>query len=119
MTKFIRQKYITSDEASRKNSFLKRLAQKSVALNVLLLVLIIFAAFSYLFYINRTATGSFEIKGLESRLSQLQEDNKKLELQAAEIQSLSNIEEGVKDMDMVAVSHIQYLPAVGSTVAVR
>jgi cell division protein FtsL len=119
MTKYIRQKYISENEAPRSNSVWKRLTGKTIALQVLLLVVIVLAGFSYLFYINRTATGSFEIKSLESKVAQLQDQNKTLELQTAEMQSLGNVEEGIKDMQMVAVSHVQYLPAVGAAVAVR
>jgi hypothetical protein len=76
-------------------------------------------AVSYLYYMNQTATGGFDIKGMENRIEQLNKDNKQLEVKAAAIQSLSVIEQTSAQAGMVATTKIEYLPAVGSSVAVR
>jgi len=119
MTKFIQQKFKSEKPPMRKRVFWQGLKGSSITLNILLFMVIAFAGISYLYYTNQTATGGFEIKGLEQRIEELQQDDEKLELKAAELQSLSVIEEAVADMEMVAVSTIDYLPAVGSVVAVK
>lgn len=119
MTKFIRRKFEKEKSPLRRNYFLQSIRGGSLTLNIILLVLIVFAGLSYLYYTNQTATGGFEIKGLESSIEELQKNNKKLELTSAELQSLAKIEEAVAGMEMVAVSKIEYLPAVGSVIAVK
>jgi hypothetical protein len=119
MTKFLKRQFIAEEHQQKQNNTWHRLIGRSIVLPILLLFVIIFAGFSYLFYVNQTATGSFAIKGLESHITELQDASKKLELQTAEMQSLSNVEAGIQDLQMVAVSRIEYLPAVGAAVAVR
>jgi len=117
-------RFLIKQQNKKKESILGERRQRGsrirhLNLNVLLLALIIFVSFSYLYYINQTATGGFDIKGLENQIEVLKKDNKKLEVEAARIQSLSNIEEASQELEMVATTHIEYLPAVGSVVAVR
>ncbi len=119
MTKFKIKKF---DE--RKKDFLnpkikKRINFGNTSLRVLLFALILFAGISYLYYINQTATGGFDIKGIENQIEQVRKDNKQLEVKTAELQSLVKIEEANEEMKMVATTSIEYLPAVGSAVAVR
>lgn len=92
---------------------------RSVSLHLLLLGLVVAAGFSYLYLINLTATGGFNIKGAENEIEQLLKDNKELELRAAELQSLVTIEAASASLDLVATTQIEYLPAVGAAVAVR
>lgn len=119
MTKYIKRQFVADERLNQRDNSLYKLFSQSVALPILLLAVIVFAGFSYLFYVNQTATGSFDIKGLETKITELQDANKKLELQTAEMQSLATIEDGIKDLQMVASTKIEYLPAVGAAVAVR
>jgi hypothetical protein len=119
MTKFIRGPYNVQGADQDQTAAWPRTIRRPMTLPVLLLMIVVFTGFAYIFYINRTATGSFEIKALESKITQLQDVNKKLELQTADMQSLSAVEESVKDLQMVAVSRVEYLPAVGAVMAVR
>lgn len=118
MTKFTRRQF---NPAPR--SFAERLSDRlhlrHAPLQIILLGVIVFASLSYLFYINQTATGGFDMKGMEGRITELQKENKKLELRVAELQSLSAIETASADMHMVAASNVEYLPAVGAVVAQR
>jgi cell division protein FtsL len=109
---------------NKKQNLINPLKQKKIdlgqnGLKVLLLVLIIFVGLSYLYYINQTATGGFNIKGMENQIEEIKKNNKNLQVRAAEMQSLSNIEKASEKMQMVATTTIEYLPAVGSVVAVR
>ncbi len=119
MTKFTRRQF-----SAEKSNFLKPHSARTIVLNdttlkILLFALIVFVGLSYLYFINQSATGGFDIKGFENSIEQLTKDNKQLEVKTAEMQSLSRIEAATKDLNMESISYIEYLPAVGSSVAVR
>lgn len=118
MTKFTRRQ-AQHKQQQFAESVAHRLHLSQMPLQMILFAVIIFAALSYLFYINQTATGGFDIKGIEQRITQLEKDNKKLEVRVAELQSLTNIERASTDLNFVAISQVDYLPVVGTTVAQR
>lgn len=76
---------------------------------ILILALILLSGLIYLIQINQVATGGFEVRALEEKIGDLKEDNKKLELQITELQSLSRLNEEVKDLDLVAQGEVDYL----------
>lgn len=117
MTKFIVRKFNTDETSSRGRESRRRLPM--ISLNIFLLVVIAVVAISYLYYINQTATGGFDIKGMENRIEQLTKTNKQLEVQAAALQSLSAIEAAGTQAGMVATVHMNYVSATDSSVAVR
>lgn len=117
-------KYRVSKKNQPNNGFLEHPKQKRIrlgdsGLRILLLALIIVVGFSYLYYINGTATGGFDIKGIENQIEETSKQNKHLEIRSAEMQSLAVIEEASQGLEMVPTSYIEYLPAVGSVIAVR
>ncbi|MFH1207358.1 MAG: hypothetical protein V1668_02000 [Patescibacteria group bacterium] len=118
MTKFILTKFRDTDRVNRSSTWTAMFMNWG-RMNVVLLLIIAAVAISYLYYMNQTATGGFDIKGLENRIEQLGKENKQLEVRAAAIQSLSAIEQSSSQSGMVATTKIEYLPAVGSSVAVR
>ena len=115
MSKFLIKKIKEQKSKLKK----ERIKINLISLNIILISFIIFFGFLYLFAINQSASTGFEIKGLENQIDDFKYVNKKLQLYSAEMQSLSRIEKDTKEMDMVAVTHIEYLPAVGSVVAVK
>ncbi|PIS06139.1 MAG: hypothetical protein COT80_01040 [Candidatus Buchananbacteria bacterium CG10_big_fil_rev_8_21_14_0_10_33_19] len=74
---------------------------------------------AYLMQINMTATKGYEIKDLENRLSQLQEDHKKLNLSYIELQSMANILEQVPKLNLVATENLEIIKPADSVVALR
>jgi len=119
MTKFKIKKFSEQKKDFLNPKIKKRINFGNTGLRILLLTLIIFAGLSYLYYINQTATGGFDIKGVENQIEQMKKDSKQLEVRAAELQSLATIEQANEELEMVATTSIEYLPAVGSAVAVR
>lgn len=119
MSKFIRRKFNHEDHPSPRKKLWEGLKIDHVSLNVIFISLIILSGFLYLFAINQSATSGFEIKGLQARIEQLKQDNKKLQLYTAELQSLNRIEMESQNLNMIAVSKYEYLPAVGSVIAVK
>lgn len=114
MSKFLKRKF-----DGEKKGFFQKFEINLYILNIILIGLIVSASLTYLFFVNRQATSGFEIKSLERKIADLEQQTKKLELKKAEMQSLSEIEKSMADLKMVASQKIDYLPAVSSTFAVK
>lgn len=85
----------------------------------ILVVAVMVVGFSYLVSVVSISTRGYEIRNLERRMDELKFENKKLNLQVAEMQSPSRIEEWVKTSGMVAAARVQYVSAGAGVVAVR
>jgi hypothetical protein len=72
----------------------------------------------YLSGSNGMATSGYDIDKLESQQKQLMEDNERLQLEASRLQSIQQIDSGIKDSGMVPVKKINYLPG-GTSVALN
>ncbi len=73
----------------------------------------------YLWQINGLATKGYKIKDLEERVSQIKNQNKKLELEVTELRSSARIAEKLKELNLVEVAKIEYLTANGSVAVNR
>lgn len=73
--------------------------------------IILFVSLSgfYLFQINDLAVKGFEIRNLEEKIKELKQENKNLELKTAELQTLSNIEELKKELNLVKAGQAEYI----------
>ena len=74
---------------------------------------------AYLAQTNTAATRGYQIDGLETRLDELKEANKKLNLEYVEMQSMAQVIDRVKGLNMVSVSEMEILSPNGSSVALR
>jgi len=72
----------------------------------------------YLSQSNAMATSGYDIAKLQSQQQQLIEDNERLQIEASRLQSIQQIDTGIKDAGMVPVKTINYLPG-GTNVAVN
>lgn len=64
----------------------------------------------YLFQVNNLSTKGYEIKQLEGRLTELRERQKRLELEAAALQSIQSIEEEIETLNLVPSKIVKHLP---------
>ncbi|MFH0853229.1 MAG: hypothetical protein V1853_02380 [bacterium] len=71
----------------------------------------------YLMLINNVATTGFEIKTLEQKVDQLRQDNRRLELEATELQSLAIVESATDQLGLTEVAQVKYLSPTGTVVA--
>jgi len=83
----------------------------------LIIALIFIAGVFYLWQINSLATKGYKFKELEDRVSELREQNKKLELQITELRSTDRITKEVENLQMVEVARVEYLRPDGTAVA--
>jgi len=75
--------------------------------------------FFYLTQTNLTATKGYQIKSLEKELAQLQEDNKKLNLDYVSLQSIDNVRKEAEKLKLVPTTEIESLTLGDSIVALR
>ena len=65
--------------------------------------------FLYLYSINQTATKGIEIGNAEKQVSQMQDENAALKIKEAQLESLYQIEDASKNLNMVNVDHSNYV----------
>ncbi len=118
MAKLFR-KTLTHQREPATSPIVRFFQEKMFHVNIILGIAVLLAGMAYLLSMNHSSTKGFEIKGLETRLQTLEEQNQRLELKVTELQSLSMIQEASKTMNMVAASSIEFAPAVGSVFAIR
>lgn len=87
--------------------------------NALMLLGIIAMALGYLVMINTSATKGFQIRSIEQKIAGLEDERKRLDLQALASQSMGSIESQVGGLGMVPVSNVEYLSGAAGSVAVR
>lgn len=92
------------------------LGQKALSITFIALLLVM--GFSYLMLINDRATKGFEIKSLEKKIAELQKTQKQLQLDAADLQSIQNIQQRMNLENFVPVANISYLKNTGMALTV-
>lgn len=88
-------------------------------LNLLLIAIVAGLFVGYLVVNNRAATSGFALRSLEQRVGQLESEQRVLELQALDRQSMSGIENRAQELGFVPVGSVQYLTVTGGTVALK
>ena len=85
----------------------------------LVLALIFVFGLLYLFKVNTVSTQGFVISDLESKIEQLERENKRLDVQIASGRSMKSIETRLEGMNLVVAADMQYVTPVGTAVARR
>ncbi|MEI7749404.1 MAG: hypothetical protein WCJ25_00165 [Candidatus Moraniibacteriota bacterium] len=76
------------------------------------------SSIAYVYALNRGATQGYEVRKVESDISQLKEENRKLKISEAQAMSLSRIEDSAKGRSMDSVSDLKTVGGRGA-VALR
>lgn len=74
--------------------------------------------FFYLQQVLGTASQGTDIQNLESRVLELNKQQRVLELQGAELRSIQAVEERVKQLNLITVDRVAYLASPSGHVAV-
>lgn len=117
MPKFFRLTKI--HHTMKRVGMITRVLSQKKSWRVLLALAIAGISFSYLVTIISVSTHGYTIRDLERRIQELKLENKKLNLQVAEHQSLSRVEEWVRGSDMVLATDIRYVAPTAGIVAAR
>ncbi|MFC1598931.1 hypothetical protein ACFL2U_02925 [Patescibacteria group bacterium] len=102
----------------KKNIFAKYQINSRSWLLVLIGVIVV-CGFFYLWQINSLATKGYEIKGLEEKVAELRQINKKIDLEITELRSTNRLNAAVQDLGLVQVARVEYLRANGTSVAIN
>ncbi|MEK7643841.1 MAG: hypothetical protein AAB390_00885, partial [Patescibacteria group bacterium] len=81
-------------------------------------ILVIFGL-SFVAETNALSTKGYTISALEDDITELENQNRRLEAEIARYQSLSSIKERIKESNLVAVGTPEFLNAPGTAIAKR
>lgn len=93
----------------RRRTIGRNVSTGPVTLGVFIVLMIASLGVVYLVQSNSVSTSGYAIRDLEKRIESLEQDNQDLRLEAAELQSLKNLEEAQKDLGMVPNSEVLYV----------
>jgi len=88
-------------------------------LAVVMVVLTVVVGFTYLTQTNLVATKGYEIKELDEKLTVLQDQNRQLNLNYIELQSMAKVIEEAENLNLVASNNVDVITPLGSSVALR
>jgi len=89
-----------------------------MGLTVAVAGLVLVLGLLYLSQSNQMATSGYDIAKLETVANKLKDDNERLQIEASRLQSIQQIDTGIKDTGMIPVKKINYLSG-GTTVALN
>lgn len=75
-----------------------------------------FIGFLFLAQLFQSSTKGYEITELRYVADELKEENKRLEIKAAELRSFENIDESVEKLNMVKADNVVYLKKAGGAI---
>lgn len=82
---------------------------QSKTLNLVLLSSIVILGFGYLFQINALGTTGYKIKKIEKQLQVLEQEQKSLQLDASDLQSIERVQAESVKMNFVPSENVTYL----------
>lgn len=96
-------KYGNDKQGARRSMFKPSVRFGLTAIGFVTIIIVCLLAMIYLMQANKTATYGFEIEKYDKMITDLQEEQDKLELEAARLRSTTKIKEEVEKMNMQEV----------------
>ncbi len=87
----------------------KKFQNGFVKMKIVMAIVGLISCAGYLFIINTGAVKGYEIRKVEKKISELQKENKQLQIEEAELNSFYNIKKEVKNLNMVEATEIVYV----------
>lgn len=87
--------------------------------NKILFILIIASSVYYVKGINDLSVDGFRVQELKKDINTLSSENKECELKIADLESLNNLDEKIKKLNMVAAGEINYITSSIEVVAMK
>ena len=81
----------------------------SLQLNLMLLVCTIVMVLGYLFMVNALGTKGYEIRKLEQEVRLLESDQKKMQVETSDLQSINRIQLYAQKLNYVPATNVTYL----------
>lgn len=114
MNAYLQSKITLRQKKQRFNKFIL-----GASFRISLIIFIIVFSLLYIWQTNSVSTKGYIISDLEKNTQQLEYENRRLEVDIAKNTSMQSIQERIKNINLVVVDRIEYLTAVGSSVAQR
>jgi len=102
----------------RKRGFSSRLKSGPVTMVMVVIFLICVLSLFFLAQVFQSSTKGYEITELHDQIKNLEEQNKSLEIEAAELKSFENLKDEANTLNMVNTDNIVYIKRSGTSVAV-
>jgi len=102
----------------RKKVISRKMVTGPVTLAAALIFLICLLSLFFLAQVFQSSTKGYEISELESNMDELKEQNKSLEIRAAELRSFETIKNEAEKLNMVQAERIVYIRQSGTSVVV-
>lgn len=96
-----------------------RVLSQKKSWRALLVLAVLGIGFSYLITVISISTHGYAIRDLEHKIEELKLENKKLNLEVAEMQSPARIEQWVQGSGMVSAADVQYVTSSTGIVAAK
>lgn len=104
----------------RKSGKTKQKAQSSeggeISLKAAIFVLVgalVVAGILYLYQVNNIAIQGYEVRDIENKVQDLQQENQKLKIQEVESKSMYNIEKATENLNLVNSGNVSYVEMKG------
>jgi cell division protein FtsL len=111
------QTFLSSYKKTR--SFSVAIGRHFAVFNVVVFLCVLAVGLMYIVQINLAATQGYAIRDLETQISQLERDNKAMQMQASEARSLERVARGVKMLGMVKSDGALFVSSDAPSVAVN
>jgi hypothetical protein len=63
----------------------------------------------YLYQVNDLATKGYEIKEIETKITDLEKESKKMQIREVEIRSMYSLEKATQNLELVSPENVSYL----------
>lgn len=99
------------------NIYRQKYQRGKVVPSLLVILASVILGLIYLMQVNSGVTKSYQIREYQKHLKEAQKTQQEFQIMAAQWQSLPNVKELIKNLEMVEVEKISYLNISGSEVA--
>ena len=101
-----------------RKGFSSRIKSGPITMVTVVIFLICVLSLFFLAQVFQSSTKGYEITELQNQIDDLEEQNKSLEIEAAELKSFENLKNEASSLNMVSTDKIVYIKKSGTSVAV-
>ena len=87
--------------------------------NYIIIGLVMLVGLSYLIFVNKVATDGYQVKALTEKVEQLNDQNKKLELESSNLKSMISVSQVSQNLQLVSINDMDYLSTSTGAVAYK
>ncbi|MFC1788042.1 FtsL-like putative cell division protein [Patescibacteria group bacterium] len=104
-------------DVSRPNLVNAFVSKNTISLNLITLAVVVVLCLTYILQINSSVASGYQIRDLETKITELTLANQRIEVDVREARSLNNVEKSVKMMGLVKAETPTYITNIDPEVA--